>query len=169
MAQTIYNSIVINHPVNEVFAYVTDPATTPQWQANLVRSEIQTPGPMRIGAQILEVRRLGKWESRAMWEVTEYEPPAKRGYVYTQGFGPIRQSGITTFEQVEEGTLLRFTAHMEARFPLKLLLPLLARLMRRQNDKSFAVLASSQSLAVSSKNATSVSISRSARAATGLE
>jgi len=29
---------------------------------------------------------------------------------------------------------------IEARFPLKLLLPLLVRLMRRQNDKSFAVL-----------------------------
>ena len=51
-----------------------------------------------------------------------------------------RQSGITAFEQVEEGTLLRFTARIEARFPLKLLLPLLVRLMRRQNDKSFAVL-----------------------------
>lgn len=140
MAQTIYNSVVINRPVNEVFAYVTDPTTTPQWQANLVRSEIQTPGPMRVGGQILEVRRLGKAESRAIWEVTEYEPPAKRSYTYTKGFGPIQQSGITAFEQVEEGTLLRFTARIEARFPLKLLLPFLARLMRRQNDKSFAVL-----------------------------
>ena len=140
MTQTIRNSIVINRPVDEVFAFVTDPATTPQWQANLVRSEILTPGPMRAGTQVLEVRRLGKSESQAVWEVTAYEPPARRGYVYPKGFGPIRQSGVTTFEPVEGGTLLRFTAHIEARFPLNLLLPLLAQLMRRQNDKSFAIL-----------------------------
>ncbi len=37
------------------------------------------------------------------------------------------------------GTLLRFTACIDTNFPLSLLLPLLARLMRQQNHKSFAL------------------------------
>jgi len=47
---------------------------------------------------------------------------------------------VTIFEPKDGGTLMRFTAWVEARFPLNLLLPFLVRLMRRQNDKSFAVL-----------------------------
>jgi len=140
MTQTIQNSVFINRPVEEVFAFVTDPATTPQWQSNLVRSEVITPGHMRTGTRVLEVRRLGKSESQAEWEVTEYEPPVKRGYVYPKGFGPIKQRGVTSFEAHNGGTFLRFTAWIEANFPFNLLLPLLARLMSRQNDRSFVAL-----------------------------
>ena len=140
MATTIRNSVIINRPVEEVFAFVTDPTTTPQWQSNLIRSELLTPGPMGVGTQVLEIRRLGKSESQAVWEVTEYDSPAKRGYVYPKGFGPVRQSGVTTFEPVEGGTLLNFMARVEARFPFNLFLPILAGLMRKQNDRSFAAL-----------------------------
>jgi uncharacterized protein YndB with AHSA1/START domain len=140
MAQTVQNSVFIERSVDDVFAFVTDPATTPQWQANLVRSEIVTPGPMGAGMQVLEVRRLGKSEQQALWEVTEYEPPLKRAYAYPKGFGPIKQKGVTIFEAKDGGTLLHFTAWVKASFPLSLLLPFLTRLMRRQNDRSFAAL-----------------------------
>ena len=140
MTPIIRNRVIIHRPVNDVFAFVTDPTTTPQWQANLVRSEVLTPGPMRAGTRVLEVRRLGNAERQAEWEITDYEPPTRRGYVYPAGFGPIRQQGVSTFEPTEGGTLLSFTAFIEAPFPFNLLLPLLARLMQRQNDKSFATL-----------------------------
>jgi len=140
MVQTVQNSVFIKRSVDDVFAFVTDPATTPQWQANLVRSEVVTPGPMGTGTGVLEARRLGKSERQAAWEVTEYEPPLKRGYVYPKGFGPIKQKGVTIFEPKDGGTLLRFTARVEASFPLNLFLPFLSRLMRRQNDRSFAAL-----------------------------
>lgn len=67
MTYTLRNSVIINRPVNDVFGFVTDPTTTPQWQANLVRSDILTPGPMRVGTRVLEVRRLGKSEKQAEW------------------------------------------------------------------------------------------------------
>ena len=140
MVQIVQNSVFINRPLDDVFAFVTDPATTSQWQTNLVRSEILTPGPMRTGTRVLEVRRLGNSERQAEWEVTAYEPSLKREYVYPKGFGLIRQKGVTTFEPKNGGTLLRFTAWVEASFPLNLLLPLLVLFMRRQNDKSFALL-----------------------------
>ena len=140
MTRTIENTVIINRPIDEVFAFVTDPATTPQWQANLVRSEILSDGLMGVGTRIKETRRLGKSENQAIWEITEYEVPTRRNYVYPQGFGPVRQRGGTTFELVEGGTRLHFTAFIDAAFPFNLLLPFLARVMRAQNDKSFAVL-----------------------------
>jgi Polyketide cyclase / dehydrase and lipid transport len=75
MVQTVQNSVFIKRSVDDVFAFVIDPTTTKQWQANLVRSEIVTPGPMGTGTRVLEVRRLGKSERQTVWEVTEYEPP----------------------------------------------------------------------------------------------
>ncbi|HZS79434.1 MAG TPA: SRPBCC family protein [Ktedonobacteraceae bacterium] len=140
MAGTVQNSIVIERPIEEVFDFVTDPTTTSLWQPNLAQSEIITPGPMQVGTAIREVRRIGKAEKSAVWEVTEYEPPHKRAYVYTQSFGPITQSGITIFEATEKGTLVQFTAYVKTRFPLNLLMPLLVGLMRKQNEKNFALL-----------------------------
>src|SRR5438067_1729459 len=120
MVQTVQNSVFINRSVDDVFTFVTDPTTTMLWQANLVRSEILTPGPMGTGTRVLEVRRLGNAERQADWEVTEYEPAVKRGYVYPKGFGPIKQKGVTIFEPNNGGTLLRFTAWVQANFPLNL-------------------------------------------------
>lgn len=140
MTQIIRNSVIITRSIDEVFDFVVDPTTTGRWQSNLVRSELLTPGSLSTGTQVREVRRIGKAEREAVWEVTELERPVKRGYIYSQGFGPIHQRGETTFEVTDKGTLMSFTAEIEAPFPLNLLLPVLARLMRLQNDKSFAVL-----------------------------
>ena len=62
--------------------------------------------------------------------------------IYSQRYAKKERDnkGVTIFEPKDGGTLMRFTAWVEARFPLNLLLPFLVRLMRRQNDKSFAVL-----------------------------
>jgi uncharacterized protein YndB with AHSA1/START domain len=140
MPATVRNSIVIARPVDEVFAFVCDPATTPRWQANVVRSEIVSGTPMGVGTRVIEVRQVGRARRQAEWVVTEYEPPSRRAYTYPTGFGPIRQSGVSTFTPVPGGTRIGFTATIEARGPLTLLLPVLARAMRRSNDASYAAL-----------------------------
>jgi uncharacterized protein YndB with AHSA1/START domain len=137
MSSTINNTVVIHRPVEEVFAFVTDPSATPRWQPNLVRSELLTQGPLRSGSSVKEARRVGPWRSGAIWQVTEFDPPHRRGYTYPTGFGPIRQSGLTTFVPVGGGTRVEFTATLEAAGALRLLLPLLARLMAKQNDQNF--------------------------------
>lgn len=140
MQPVIQNDVFINRPLEEVFTFVTDPTTTPLWQKNLVRSELLTPGPLRSGTRVLEVRRLGTAQRQAEWEVTAYEPSTRRGYVYLHSFGPIQQRGETCFEAQDGGTLLHFTAWLKVKFPLTLIAPLLVSLMRQQNDKSFFLL-----------------------------
>src|SRR6266576_551649 len=65
---------VIDRPVNEVFAYVTDPAKLATWQTNTVAAEQLDDGPLRRGSRLREVHRgPGGRELLSTVEVTELE------------------------------------------------------------------------------------------------
>ena len=49
------SSIVIDRPPEEVFAYATDPAHTPEWQSSALETSVD--GPVQAGASGKEVRR----------------------------------------------------------------------------------------------------------------
>jgi len=44
-------TVVIDRPIEEVFAFVTDQTNTPRWQAGLVELERTTPGPIGVGTK----------------------------------------------------------------------------------------------------------------------
>lgn len=49
MATTIKASIIINKPIDEVFAYVTDVKTWPRWESGLLKAEQTSDGPLNVG------------------------------------------------------------------------------------------------------------------------
>jgi uncharacterized protein YndB with AHSA1/START domain len=67
----IEKSIVINKPVEEVFAFVTDGSKAPQWQGGLEAVEGQANA---VGAQYTEVRKFLGREMRSVMEITAFEP-----------------------------------------------------------------------------------------------
>src|SRR5215475_715475 len=67
-------SIHLNRPVDQVFAFLADPAKQPMWQSNLIAIEQLTEGPMRVGTRIREVRRLGQRPTEYQAEVIALEP-----------------------------------------------------------------------------------------------
>jgi len=48
---------VVAHPVERVFAVMSDPARRPQWQENTSNVEILTPGPTALGTRWREASR----------------------------------------------------------------------------------------------------------------
>ncbi len=55
------NSLVINRPVEEVFAFVDNPENEPQWNQVAQSSEKTLEGPMGVGAAgVLVARFLGR-------------------------------------------------------------------------------------------------------------
>ena len=77
----------IDRPPTEVFAYVTDPSTMPEWQQGCVRGQLDAP-TTRMGSKCTTVRRIGGREREVTTEITEYDPPhrwADRGVD-----GPVR-------------------------------------------------------------------------------
>lgn len=58
--------LIIERPVEEVFAYLIDPSTVPEWQADISRQVNITDGPMRVGTILLNSKK-------SIWGDYEYE------------------------------------------------------------------------------------------------
>jgi uncharacterized protein YndB with AHSA1/START domain len=72
---TIEESIVITRPVDEVFAYATDPANVATWQSNIVEYEQETDGDRDIGARDRGTVRVAGKKMAFTQEVNAWDPP----------------------------------------------------------------------------------------------
>jgi hypothetical protein len=130
----IERSIVIQRPVEEVFAYTHEPANDPVWQTTLVES--RADGPIRVGTEISETRRfLGK-RVRMKRRVTALEPP--RGSSFETVTGPVPMAGVYTLEPVDGATRLTATGKLDAAGFYKLAEPVIARMATRELEASLA-------------------------------
>jgi uncharacterized protein YndB with AHSA1/START domain len=124
-------TVRIGRPVDEVFAFVTDPANFPRWAGSLVTAARQTsPGPMRAGATFHQTNKFLIRRFQTDFVVTAYEPP--RRFEYKSTAGPIQFAGHYTFTSDGDGT--RFTSVDDTQLSglLKLLAPLLQPLAQHQ-------------------------------------
>ena len=122
----ITSTIEVERPAEEVFAYVTDPSTMPEWQQGCVSGHMDAP-TTRVGSKCTTVRRIGGREREVTTEITAYDPPrrwADRGID-----GPIRALVAVTVEPLADGTRSRLTIQLDfiGRGIGKLLVPLVVR------------------------------------------
>ena len=121
----ITTSTEIARPTEEVFAYVTDPSTMPEWQQGAVSGHMDAP-TTRVGSKCTTIRRIGGRQREVTTEITAYDPPqrwADRGID-----GPIRVIVAVTVEPLADKRSrltieLDFTGHGIG----KLLVPLVVR------------------------------------------
>jgi uncharacterized protein YndB with AHSA1/START domain len=141
MATTVTTSIVIQRPVEEVFAFVTDARNNPQWQSRsgLQRSQQLPEGLVGVGTRIIEVWKFMGIESESTSEVTEYEPHRKYTRHAVSGSSPITV-GTLAFEPVARGTRLTALIHVQTGGPFAIAEPLLASNVKRGFDETFATL-----------------------------
>lgn len=127
----IEESIVIDRPRSEVFAFVQDPDTVTLWNSNVIEYERITEGPVKEGTKIrIKARVVGKtFESTA--EVTEFEEG--RRVVSRTTDSPIDVENEIRYENANDGT--RMILHQEAEIPRgffgKLADPLVARMFAK--------------------------------------
>ena len=74
MPGAIEASIDIARTTQEVFDYVADPATLPDWQPSLESAGVEPPGLPTVGMRGHEVRRVPGGSRTFRWEVTECDP-----------------------------------------------------------------------------------------------
>ncbi len=67
-------SLVINRPVEKVFAFVNDSENAPQWRSSVLESRQTSEGPTCVGTTLTEVIRFLGRRIESTFEVTEYEP-----------------------------------------------------------------------------------------------
>lgn len=92
------NSIEINRPADEVFAYVVDPARFPEWQRDVV--DVRVEGD-EVGSRFTTVRKIGGAERSMTQEITENAPP--RTWAARGVDGPIRPNATVSVEALGAG------------------------------------------------------------------
>ena len=130
-------TIHLNHPVDQVFAYVADMHKLHTWQSNLIESEQLTDGPLRVGTHIREVRRMGRRPVDIRAEITDFAPNQRFA---TQTTTDPRVTVTYDFAAEDGGTRLRYTFVMLTSGMMRLLQPLIAKAIKQQSNADFATL-----------------------------
>ncbi len=125
----IENSILIERPGADVFAYINDFNNDVHWRGG-VRSMTQSTPMVQVGTETQEILHfMGRdYETRA--RVSEFAPNSKSVFVSTQGTFPV--TGWRQVEAAQGGT--RVTMHTEIGIGglMGLVAPLLANAFSRQ-------------------------------------
>jgi uncharacterized protein YndB with AHSA1/START domain len=127
-------SVVINRPIEEVFAFTADYDTHLQWQAGVLQAESTSEGPLEVGSQYKYVIQMLGRRVDTTGEITVFEPPKRNGWKATSG--PFPMEGVFTFDEVEGGTGVTLHVEVEAGGFFKLAEPLVIRMVRRQFETS---------------------------------
>src|SRR3954447_13054381 len=126
------NSIVVNRPRSEVFAFVADHENDTKWRPGVV--DIKRASGEGQGAVYTQGVQgpMGK-RIDADFEVTAYQPDTLLAFRTLAG--PVQPEGSYRFEDAEDdGTRVTFSLNADLRGPQKLMTPLVSKSMRSQVD-----------------------------------
>lgn len=123
----VKHSIIIDRPIDEVFAFVTNLHKETRWQPEI--KLVTLDGPLQAGSTFHEVRvtfgRAYDWHFR----ITEFDPPHR--ITIDTISGTARYRGSRIFEVVEGGTKVTEIGELDMPRFLRVLNPLFSRLSRR--------------------------------------
>jgi uncharacterized membrane protein len=136
MALKVQHSVVINKPVDEVYAYTSDPNKQTEWQEGLVR--VESTGPVTVGSQMTEVRKVMGREMETVMEVVVLDPPNK--FSAKSVTGPVEMTFTTTNKAVDGGTQIDVLIEGEPGGFFGVAAPLLQRQVAKDVKKDYAKL-----------------------------
>jgi uncharacterized membrane protein len=129
----VQESIVINRPIEDVFAFVANFENHPQWESNFQKVKLITSTPSGVGTKYQCDLRLRGQTVTSMFEITEYALNKKIAFV-SEPAGPAKANGSFLFEAVPGGTKITLVPRPEFRGLFKLMEPMMAGYVRKQNQ-----------------------------------
>ena len=122
----------IKRPVEEVFAYLTDPSKLPEWNSIVIEAKTEQPGPVRVGSKIRTVAKFLGRHIDATAEVTEFVPNKK---FVQKAMSPFPLEITNSVEEMAGGaTKVTVEADLEPGGFFKLAEPVLGRIAKRQME-----------------------------------
>jgi Polyketide cyclase / dehydrase and lipid transport len=119
---TFQNTLTIQRPVEDVFAFLADFENIPTWNYAIVETKKTSPGPVGVGTSYRQLRSMPDRREEG-FEVTVFEP-ASRLEVHGD-IGPFTATISYLLAPVGDGTQLINVVELEsASGPLRLLAPL---------------------------------------------
>ncbi len=99
---------LIDRPVKDVFAFITNSQNMPKWNAAVVSMEQITPGAVGVGTKFKNVGEMLGRRIEGEMQVTAFEPDSKYGF--QMNAGPMQVNMVMTFKTVGTGTKLSLNA-----------------------------------------------------------
>jgi uncharacterized membrane protein len=130
----VQESIVINRPIDEVFAFVANFENHPQWESNFQKVKLLSSTPSGVGTTYQCDMKLPGQTATSKFEITEYEVNKKIAFE-GEPAGPAKPDGSFLFEAVPGGTKITLVPQPKFRGFFKLLEPLMAGYVRKQNQE----------------------------------
>jgi uncharacterized membrane protein len=134
---SLETSILINRPVEEVFAFMTDLDTWPDWQTDLVEVKKTSPGPLAAGSTFTVVTLVRGREQEVKYAVTEFDPG---NTISLRSPGNFTIEIQTIFIKADEATRIRRLTKLSASGRYKIFEPLAARWIKKQVESSYETL-----------------------------
>ena len=132
----IEGEVVIARPVEEVFGYVADERHEPTYNPRMLRSELLTGEPVRLGSRFVAFMATRPRPMRMETELTGFERPHRLESRTTAGSAEVR--GALTFDPVPQGTRMRWSWEVHPYGMARLLGPLIGWVGRRQEAAIWA-------------------------------
>jgi uncharacterized protein YndB with AHSA1/START domain len=131
-------SVSIARPIEEVFAFVSDPLQFPRWNSAVLSTRRTSGASNEVGATYSMERELPTGRVRNELQIIARKPPTEFGIRTTSGPTPfVYRYGF----RVERGaTIVHLDASVELGGPARLVPPLAARAVKRGVDANFAAL-----------------------------
>jgi uncharacterized membrane protein len=129
-------SIVINRPVEAVWAYMSDFANLPQWNTGTIETRLISEPPVRKGSTYIWVGQFLGRRMEVTSEVTEFEP--NRAWAYKSISGPFASTARYSLEPVNGGTRVTISAEGDVGGFFKLAEPVMAAMTKRQLEGTLA-------------------------------
>jgi len=128
------NSVVIDRPIDELWATFLDLFNAPSLPGSSFSVRQTSPGPLGLGSTIRARRVILGFETVLEQRVTEWDPP--NVITVTIKGRPFRSmTNRVALEAVPGGTKLTDTVDMEPVLALKLLWPVIGPFQRRQRQR----------------------------------
>jgi carbon monoxide dehydrogenase subunit G len=99
---------LIDRPVKDVFAFITNPANMSKWNSAVVSMEQITPGAVGVGTKFKNIGEMMGRRIEGEMEVIAFEPDSKYGF--QMNAGPMQVNVTLTFKTVGTGTKLSLNA-----------------------------------------------------------
>jgi carbon monoxide dehydrogenase subunit G len=128
------SSVVINRPIDEVWAFMTDPFNAPRFGSVTLGVRWTSPGPMGPGTTYEGRVVILGFEARLSGTVTEWDPPHTLA-VSGGGLGMRSVSFRETHQVTAQGTKIVRTLEWEPRPALKPLFWMLSPLLRHRASR----------------------------------
>jgi len=125
----------IKRPLEDVFAVLSNPESSPTWSSSSIESKKTSAGPIGVGTTWRSVSKFLGRRIETEMEMTEFEP--NRMFASRSKSGPFPLQATVTFERVEGGTRVDATIEAEPGGFFKLAEPLIVSIAKRQFQSDF--------------------------------